>query len=64
MVTGTATTFAKAYTTLDLPTNYRLNASLTLRAGALNLSDRQTRETGANDDNGGRTWFVGATARF
>lgn len=64
VVSGSATTFAKAYTTVDLATNYRLNDMLTLRAGVLNLSNRQTRETGANYDNGGRTYFVGATARF
>nr|WP_286197479.1 TonB-dependent receptor [Variovorax boronicumulans] len=64
VVTGTATTFAKAYTTVDLATNYRLNDTLTLRAGVINLGDKQTRETGANYDNGGRMYFVGATARF
>ncbi|CAN7158880.1 TonB-dependent receptor [Pseudorhodoferax sp. LjRoot39] len=64
VVTGTATTFAKAYTTVDLATNYRLNEALTLRAGVINLADKQTRDTGANYDNGGRMYFVGATARF
>ncbi|MFT3718943.1 TonB-dependent receptor domain-containing protein [Pseudorhodoferax sp.] len=64
VVSGTATTFAKAYTTLDVATNYQVNDLLTLRAGVLNLSDRQSRETGANYDNGGRTYFVGMTARF
>ncbi|MGC3987780.1 MAG: TonB-dependent receptor [Pseudorhodoferax sp.] len=64
VVTGSATTFAKAYTTVDLATNYRLNETLTLRAGVINVGDKQTRETGANYDNGGRMYFVGATARF
>ena len=64
VVTGTASTFAKAYTTVDLATNVRLNDTLTLRAGVINLGDKQTRETGANYDNGGRMYFVGATARF
>ncbi|GKS83389.1 TonB-dependent receptor [Acidovorax sp. SUPP1855] len=64
VVTGAATTFAKAYTTVDLTTSYRLNETFTLRAGILNVADKQTRELGSNYDNGGRTYFVGATARF
>ena len=41
-----------------------MNESLTLRAGVVNLTDKQTRELGSNYDNGGRTYFVGLTARF
>jgi outer membrane receptor for ferrienterochelin and colicins len=64
VTTGTATTFAKAYTTFDVSMNYNLSDALTLRAGVLNLTDKQTRTLGANYDNGGRTYFVGMTARF
>ncbi|WP_082493322.1 TonB-dependent receptor domain-containing protein [Acidovorax sp. Leaf160] len=64
LTTGTATSFAKAYTTLDLTANYAVNESLTLRTGVINLTDKQTRELGSNYDNGGRTYFVGLTARF
>ena len=65
VATGTAaTTFAKAYTTFDVSVNYRLSEALTLRAGVVNLSNKQTRAIGANYDNGGRTYFAGMTARF
>ncbi|CAB5703138.1 Colicin I receptor precursor [Delftia tsuruhatensis] len=64
VTTGTATTFAKAYTTFDVSMNYNLTDALTLRAGIINLTDKETRTIGANYDNGGRTYFVGMTARF
>ena len=32
--------------------------------GIINLADKETRTIGANYDNGGRTYFVGMTARF
>ncbi|RYF08423.1 MAG: TonB-dependent receptor [Comamonadaceae bacterium] len=64
VTTGTATSFAKAYTTFDLSTNYHVNDTLTLRAGVVNVTDKQTRELGSNYDNGGRTYFAGLTARF
>ena len=64
VTSGTATSYAKAYTTFDLSTNYQVNDSLTLRAGVVNLTDKQTREMGSNYDNGGRTYFAGLTARF
>ena len=64
LTTGTATTFAKAYTTVDLTTSYRLQNDVTLRAGIVNVADKQSREVGSNYDNGGRTYFVGMTARF
>ncbi len=64
VTTGTATTFAKAYTTFDVSMNYNVTDTLTLRAGIINLADKETRTIGANYDNGGRTYFVGMTARF
>ena len=64
VTTGTATTFAKAYTTFDVSMNYNVTDSMTLRAGIINLTDKETRTIGANYDNGGRTYFVGMTARF
>ncbi|MEG0225267.1 MAG: TonB-dependent receptor [Comamonas sp.] len=64
VTTGTATSFAKAYTTFDVSTNYHVNDTLTLRAGVVNVGDKQTRDLGSNYDNGGRTYFVGLTARF
>jgi outer membrane receptor for ferrienterochelin and colicins len=64
VTTGTASSFAKAYTTFDVSTNYHVNDTLTLRAGVVNVSDKQTRDLGSNYDNGGRTYFVGLTARF
>ncbi|WP_202759469.1 TonB-dependent receptor domain-containing protein [Delftia acidovorans] len=64
VTTGTATTFAKAYTTFDVSMNYNVTDTLTLRAGIINLADKETRTLGANYDNGGRTYFVGMTARF
>ncbi len=64
VTTGTATTFAKAYTTYDVSMNYNVSDALTLRAGIINLTDKETRTIGANYDNGGRTYFVGMTARF
>ena len=63
VTTGTATTFAKAYTTFDVSMNYNVTDTLTLRAGIINLADKETRTIGANYDNGGRTYFVGMTAR-
>ena len=36
----------------------------TVRAGVVNLTDKQTRDLGSNYDNGGRTYFMGLTARF
>lgn len=44
--------------------NYNVTDTLTLRAGIINLADKETRTIGANYDNGGRTYFVGMTARF
>jgi outer membrane receptor for ferrienterochelin and colicins len=64
VTTGRATTFAKAYTTFDVSMNYNVTDTLTLRAGIINLADKETRTIGANYDNGGRTYFVGMTARF
>lgn len=64
LTTGTAANFAKAYTTFDLSANYAVNQALTLRTGVVNVTDKQTRELGSNYDNGGRTYFVGLTARF
>jgi len=64
VTTGTASSFAKAYTTFDVSTNYHVNDTLTLRAGVVNVSDKQTRDLGSNYDNGGRSYFVGLTARF
>ncbi len=64
VTTGTATTFAQAYTTFDVSMNYNVTDTLTLRAGIINLADKETRTIGANYDNGGRTYFVGMTARF
>ncbi len=64
LTTGAATTFAKAYTTVDLATSYRLQNDVTLRAGIVNVTDKQSREAGSNYDNGGRTYFVGMTAPF
>ncbi len=64
VTTGTATTFAKAYTTFDVSMNYNVTDTLTLRAGIINLADKETRTIGANYDNGGRTYFVGMTGRF
>ncbi len=64
LTTGTASNFAKAYTTFDVSTNYQVNDTVTLRAGVINFTDKQSRELGSNYDNGGRTYFVGVTARF
>ncbi|WP_311221478.1 MULTISPECIES: TonB-dependent receptor domain-containing protein [unclassified Acidovorax] len=64
LTTGSTANFAKAYTTFDLSANYAVNQTLTLRTGVINVTDKQTRELGSNYDNGGRTYFVGLTARF
>lgn len=65
MVVASGTpSYARAYTTLDLTTSYRVNDTFTLRAGIVNVTDKQTREIGSNYDNGGRTYFAGLTARF
>ena len=64
LTTGTASTFAKAYTTIDLSVGWEVTSTATVRAGVVNLTDKQTRDLGSNYDNGGRTYFVGLTARF
>jgi outer membrane receptor for ferrienterochelin and colicins len=64
LISATSPTFAKAYTTWDLVSGFDVNAHLTLRAGVRNFTDESTLEDGSNYDAGGRTWFVGATARF
>lgn len=64
LTTGTASTFARAYTTVDLAVGWDVTAATTLRAGVVNLTDKQTRDLGSNYDNGGRTYFVGLTAKF
>jgi outer membrane receptor for ferrienterochelin and colicins len=65
MVVASGTpTYARAYTTLDLTTSYRVNETFTVRAGIVNATDKQTRELGSNYDNGGRAYFAGLTARF
>ncbi|MEN4903597.1 TonB-dependent receptor [Luteimonas sp. TWI1437] len=64
LISATSPTFAKAYTTWDLVGGFDVNAHLTLRAGVRNVTDVSTLEDGSNYDGGGRTWFVGATARF
>jgi len=64
LVATSSSTFAKAYTTVDLVTGYDVNENLTLRAGVLNLDDVSTLEDGNDYDGGARTFFVGLTARF
>ena len=64
LVASSSSTFAKAYTTVDLVTGYDVNENLTLRAGVLNLDDVSTLEDGNDYDGGARTFFVGLTARF
>ncbi|MDI9272627.1 TonB-dependent receptor [Stenotrophomonas sp. PFBMAA-4] len=64
LVATSSSTFAKAYTTVDLVTGYDVNENLTLRAGVQNLGDVSTIEEGNNYDGGARTFFVGLTARF
>ncbi|MDO4233152.1 MAG: TonB-dependent receptor [Lautropia sp.] len=61
---GNASTFVSAYTTIDIATSYTLNQTFTVRGGVTNLTDKQSREAGNNYDDGGRTFFMGLTARF
>lgn len=61
---GNTSTFVKAHTTFDITTSYAIDKTFTVRGGVINLTDRQSREMGNNYDDGGRTVFMGLTARF
>lgn len=61
---STSSTYASGFTTFDWGVNYEYSKKMTFKAGINNLSNKQSREGNNQFDAGGRSYYVGLTAKY